>query len=125
MAARFSIAVNIREEIQARRGFKWIQDAWVCNGLIRRDVDAPASGRAANRRRYDGRRANFSYSTAVDVRVLKGNRPNQLCMGNRDVCVGEGNENFGYSGREDRGRSKDPKTQGNNHAYKQSHMYES
>jgi hypothetical protein len=71
------------------------------NGLIRRDIKAPASGRAANQRRYDGRRANFSYSTAVDVRVLKWNRPNQPCMGNRDVYVGEGNKKFWYSGRED------------------------
>jgi hypothetical protein len=95
------------------------------NGLIHQDVDAPASGRAANRRRYDGGRANFSYSTAVDVRVLKGNRPNHPCMGNRDVCGGEGNKNLAYSGREDRGRSKDAKMQSNNHAYKQSHIYES
>jgi hypothetical protein len=63
------------------------------NGLIRQDVDAPASGRAANRRRYDGGRANFSYSTAVDVRVLKGNRPNQPCMGNRD----ESENRIGFS----------------------------
>jgi hypothetical protein len=117
-----AIAVNIREGIQARRGFKWMQDAWVCvwiDSSRRRRTGKRGGSESRKIRRGKGQ---FQIQYAVDVRVLKGNRPKQPCIGNRDVW-GE-HKNFGYSGREERGRSKDAKTQCDYHAYTQIHMYE-